>query len=149
LAMDSEVTSWATAISTHADNGKKIVFRYAEHFAPTFEQKSQPVRIIIVWKYNSESGQPAAEEHQRMNQMEDALELALGENCFATLALVSTGENLREWTYYSKSEDEFMARLNFALAGAPLHPIEIHIAHDPNWDAYQLFRSSMKKETIN
>lgn len=44
-----------------------------------------------------------------MNLLEDALESVLKEDGFATLALVSTGEDLREWTYYAKSEDEFMA----------------------------------------
>jgi hypothetical protein len=149
VAVDSDVISWATAISTNAGNGRKIVFRYAEQFSPIFERAIQPIRIIIAWKYHSESGQPMPEEHQRMNQMEDALELALDQNCFATLALVSTGEDLREWTYYSKSEDEFMARLNFALTDAPRYPIEIHIAYDPGWEVYEQFRASMKKETVN
>ena len=85
-----------------------------------------------------------------MNQMEDGLEAALGPGPFATLALVSTGEDLREWTYYSKSEDEFMARLNFAFAdAAPRYPIEIHIAHDPNWEMYEQFRSSVREGRIN
>jgi hypothetical protein len=46
--------------------------------------------------------------------MENALESALEEEHFATLALVSTGEVLREWTYYAKCEREFVARLNYA-----------------------------------
>jgi Family of unknown function (DUF695) len=149
VAVGSDVTSWATAISKNASNGRKIIFRYAEQFSPTFERKSQPIRIIIVWRYHSESGQPVSDEHRRMNEMEDALESALDPNGFTTLALVSTGEDLREWIYYSKSEDEFMARLNFAFTEAPRYPIEIHIAADPNWDTYEQFRKSMKKETVN
>jgi Family of unknown function (DUF695) len=149
MAVGSDVTSWATAISTNASNGRKIIFRYAEQFGPTFKRGSQPIRIIIVWKYHSDTGQPISDEHQRMDQMEDALESALDPDGFATLALVSTGEDLREWTYYSKSEDQFMARLNFALTEAPRYPIEIHIAADPNWDLYEQFRNSMKKETVN
>lgn len=81
-----------------------------------------------------------SEDHQRMNQLEDMLESVLKEDGFATLALVSTGEELREWTYYAKSEGEFMARLNYALAGIPAFPIEIHIARDPNWDTYEQFK---------
>jgi hypothetical protein len=64
-----------------------------------FDGASQPIRIIIVWKYQSESGQPIAKDHQRMNLLEDALESVLKEDGFSTLALVSTGEGLREWTY--------------------------------------------------
>jgi hypothetical protein len=136
---------WATAISTNAHNGRKIIFRYAKELSPSFDQASQPVRTIIVWKYRSESGQPTAEDHQRMNQLEDMLESVLKEDGFATLALVSTGEDLREWTYYAKSDTEFMARLKYALAGMPAFPIEIHTASDPKWDMYEQFKTGLKR----
>jgi len=83
-----------------------------------------------------------------MNLLEDALEPVLDQTRFATLALVSTGEDLREWTYYAKSEDEFMARLNFAFAGMPAFPIEIHTAHDPTWGLYEQFKAGVK-EVVN
>ena len=145
MAFGSNVRTWATAISTNADSGRKIIFRYAEELSTSFDQARQPVRIIIVWKYVSESGQPVSEDHQRMNQLEDMLESVLKEDGFTTLALVSTGEGLREWTYYATSENEFMARLNYALAGIPSFPIEIHVAGDPNWDMYEQFKAGLKK----
>jgi len=80
-----------------------------------------------------------------MNQLEDLLESVLKEDGFATLALVSTGEGLREWTYYAKSESEFIAHLNYALAGLPGLPIEIHVGCDPNWDVYERFRTGVKQ----
>jgi len=86
-----------------------------------------------------------SEDHQRMNQMEDMLESVIKEDGFATLALVSTGEGLREWTYYTKSEAEFVARLNYALAGIPAFPIEIHMACDPNWAVYEQFKGGVKE----
>ena len=136
MALGSDVREWTTAISTNEINSRKIIFRYAKAFSPNFDRASQPVRVIILWKYQSNSGQPIAEDHQRMNQLEDGLESVLDQDGFATLALVSTGEGLREWTYYAKSEDEFMARLNYALAGMVAFPIEIHAALDPSWDDY-------------
>jgi hypothetical protein len=80
-----------------------------------------------------------------MNQLEDMLESVLKEDGFATLALVSTGEDLREWTYYTKSETEFMARLNYALAGVPTFPIEIQTASDPDWYVYERFKAGVKE----
>ena len=145
MAVGSDVLTWATATSTNASNGRKIIFRYAEQLSPTFNRASQPIRIIIVWKYQSESGQPIAEDHQQMNLLEDALEAALEEDQFATLALVSTGENLREWTYYAKSEDEFMGRLNYAFVGMPAFPVEIHSAPDPNWEVYEGFKAGVRE----
>lgn len=99
MAVSSNVRMWATAISTNAHNGRKIIFRYAKGLSASFDWAFQPVRIIIVWTYQSESGQPMSEDHQRMNELEDMLESVLKEDSFATLALVSTGEDLREWTY--------------------------------------------------
>jgi Family of unknown function (DUF695) len=139
---------WATAISTNVHNDRRIIFRYAQELSPNFDRDSQPIRIIIVWRYQSDSGQPNTEEHQRMDLLEDTLSPVLEENHFATLALVSTGEDLREWTYYAASENEFMARLNYALAGMAEFPIEIHIALDPKWAMYEQFKAGVK-ESIN
>ena len=75
--------------------------------------------------------------------MENALESALEKDHFATLALVSTGEDLREWTYYARAEKEFMARLNFGFAEMPAFPIEIHSASDPDWEMYEKFRAGL------
>jgi hypothetical protein len=144
MADGSDVQLWATAISTDVQNGRRIIFRYAKAFSPTFDRASQPIRIIIVWKYQSEMGQPIAEEHQRMNLLENALDSVLNQDHFATLALVSTGEDLREWTYYAKSENEFMVRLNYALAGMSAFPIEIHTACDPTWNMYEQFKAGVR-----
>ena len=132
MAVGSDVLTWATAVSTNHNDGRKIIFRYAEQLRPTFDRASQPVRFIIVWKYQSENGQPIAGDHQRMSLLEDTLESAL-----------------REWTYYAKSDHEFMARLNYAFAGMPEFPIEIHSASDPNWDVYEQFRADVIENRAN
>lgn len=80
-----------------------------------------------------------------MDAMEDLLGPVIEADGFATLALVSTGENLREWTYYAKSEADFIEKLNKALAGKPAFPIEVHPASDPSWTMYEKFRAWAKK----
>lgn len=114
-------------------------------FGSNFQRSSLPVRIILAWKYQSENGMPVLAERQRMDSMEDLLGPIVEKDGFAKLALVSTGENLREWTYYAKSEAEFMAGLNKALAGNPAFPIDVHPANDPTWAMYEKFRSWVKK----
>jgi hypothetical protein len=148
MAVGSHVRVWATAVSTNGDNGRKIIFRFAKQFSANFDRASQPIRVIIAWRYQSESGQPIAEDHQRMNLFEDTLESVLNQDrSFATLALVSTGEDLREWTYYANSEGQFVAQLNYALAGMPEYPIEIHVACDQNWDIYEQFKARVRDDT--
>jgi hypothetical protein len=148
MAVNSDVELWATAISTHASNGRKIIFRFAKEFNPAFARTSQPIRIIIAWKYESETGMPSTEELQRMDVLEDALDSVLYQDSFATLALVSTGEDLREWTYYAKSEDGFSARFDYAISELPEFPIEIHSECDANWDMYEQFKAGMN-EIVN
>ena len=48
-----------------------------------------------------------------------------------------------------KSEDEFMARLNYPLAGISAFPIEIHIARDLSWKMYEEFTSGLKDQIAN
>lgn len=143
LKSDS-IVRWATAVSKDASNGRSIVFRFAQELSPGFARSSQPDRIILVWRYESETGQPVRNEHVRMDTLEDLLEPVLEVNNCATLALVSTGENLREWIYYARSEDEFLDKLNFALAGYEPFPIEIYTAKDPEWSDYEEFRQRVR-----
>jgi hypothetical protein len=147
ITVNSPVSAqtWATATSTHATNGRVIVFRYIDTFAPGFDQKSQPHRAIIQWKYPVEAnkGMPTVEERQRMDALENLLEPVMDKDDFATLALVSTGEHLREWIYYCRNDDEFMTRLNKALAGNPPFPIEIQLAEDAQWQSYDDFKRGL------
>jgi hypothetical protein len=134
---------WATAVSEHQTEDRAIVFRYVKSFAADFHRSTQPDRVILVWDYQSESGMPTADERASMDELEDALSPTIEGNGFATLALVSTGENSREWIYYAKYQDEFMAKLNLALRGSPSFPIKIHAAPDPGWSTYEKFISGV------
>jgi hypothetical protein len=80
-----------------------------------------------------------------MNLLEDSLEPILGQDDFATLGIVTTGENLREWTYYAKSDEAFIQGLNLTLVGLPVFPIEIDTALDPTWSMYEDFKAGVKE----
>lgn len=88
---------------------------------------------------------PSKEEQSQMASLEDALYPAVTKDKLATLALVSTGENLREWIFYSKSEASFFHRLNESTKGLPRYPIEVHAAPDPRWESYERFRSGVRE----
>jgi hypothetical protein len=144
VTVDSDEQTWATAILTNADNDTQFIFRYALTFSPTFDRATQPVRISIAWKYETAKGIPGTEDNERMTVLEDALESALEQDNFATLVLVATGGNLREWTYHAKSGAQFVARLNDALGHMPKFPIEIFVEDDPEWRVYQRFVAQVK-----
>ncbi|WP_428506916.1 DUF695 domain-containing protein [Roseateles sp.] len=144
-ASSAEITEWATAVSKQQGTDRTIVFRYAKSFRQGFQRSAFPDRVIIVWKYKSDSGMPVPKEREAMDRMEDLLEPLVEKSGASVLALVSTGENLREWTFYSKSEEAFFAALNEALAGQPRFPIEIHAGPDAAWSTYEQFRKGVRE----
>jgi hypothetical protein len=149
LFLTSEISSaqvWATAVSRNPGKGTAIVYRYIKELPQNFARSRQPDRVIVVWRYKGKKGMPSFEERKRMDDFEDALS-ALEKDGFATLAIVSTGDNLREWTYYTRAEDAFMQRLNVALRSKPSFPVEIHTSPDPGWTTYERFVVSVRTES--
>ena len=84
MSTNAHAQTWATATSTNKSNGRVIIFRYLDVFVPSFNPSSQPARIILAWKYQSEKGMPVLDERQRMDLMEDALEPLMEKDGFAT-----------------------------------------------------------------
>lgn len=140
-----EVTTWATAVSKQPSTGRAIIFRYAKSFRKGFQRADFPDRIILVWKYKSENGMPITSEHEAMDRMEDLIEPLIEKSGQCILALVSTGENLREWIFYARSEQEFLTALNKSLDGKPRFPIEVHASTDPQWSTYDRFINGVRE----
>jgi hypothetical protein len=136
--------TWATAISKNKEGDRAIVFRFVKEFAPDFDRRKQPMRVILVWKYSSEKGMPSGEERTAMDHFEDLLAPLLGPNGANSLAIVSTGENLREWTIYTSSDSNFIGGMNLLLKNEPRFPIEVHSGPDPSWHTYQEFLAQVK-----
>ena len=141
----AEVTQWATATSKQESTGRTIVFRYAKEFRKGFQAAKLPERVIIAWKYKSDTGMPSVEERKSMDRMEDLIARLVDNAGLSVLSLVSTGENLREWIFYVKSEQHFFGELNAALAGQPRFPIEIHVASDSTWETYRKFQNGVRE----
>jgi len=145
VACADEVTTWATAVSKQPSTGRAIIYRYAKDFRDGFAKPELPARIILVWRYKSDNGMPSPAERQAMDRMEDLLEPLIQRSGQIVLAIVSTGDDLREWTFYAKSEDVFLAKLNERLAGKPRFPIEVHAGPDLKWSTYERFRSEVRE----
>jgi hypothetical protein len=139
----STASVWATAVSRDAQTERSTIFRYLVEPSVGFSRTRQPVRVVLVWGFQSDTGMPTHDEVQRMDKMEHALERTVEKSGAATLAIVATGEGLREWTYYAVSENEFLAQLNRGLSGHDKFPIEIHVNDDPEWLAYQYFKEDV------
>ncbi|EUC20705.1 DUF695 domain-containing protein [Paraburkholderia hospita] len=131
---------WGTATSEDTTGGHTVIFRYVQDTVQDATRLSQPMLFRLVWRYESDTGMPTIEARERMDELEDALALALEADGFASLVLVSTGERRREWTYYAGPNEDFMSRLNRGLSSHPRFPIEIFISEEPDWETLNDFK---------
>ena len=145
MAAASAAQTWATATAKNPDGDRVIVYRFLKELPSGFDKATQPDRFIISWKYEGERGMPAPAERQRMDAMEDALEAMDAGGRFATLAVVSTGNNLRRWVYYVQSKQDFAARLNRAQEAMPGLPLELRSDPDPDWKTYEAFKATVRE----
>ena len=136
---------WSTAVATRPSDDRQIVYRYRSEFDQSFKRSAFPDRVIIAWRYKSSNGMPVTTERKAMDRFEDLLSPYVEQPSFSSLVIVSTGENLREWTYYTKSQQEFMVKVNEALRNVPRFPVEIDLWKDPEWKTYEDFRRSVQK----
>ena len=136
---------WSSAVATRASDGHRIVYRYRDGFGPSFKRSEFPDRVIIVWRYKSPAGLPATVEGKSMDRFEDLLAPYVETPSVSHLVIVSTGDNLREWTYYTRSKEKFMAKMNEALRNDPRFPVEITLWTDPEWKVYEEFRKGVQR----
>ncbi|XZG70583.1 DUF695 domain-containing protein [Chitinibacteraceae bacterium HSL-7] len=141
MAHSASVTTWATAVYRSEEPEHAIVFRYAQSFRPDFKRADFPVRIMLLWPYDSASSMPTRAEREAMDHFEDLLYAHV--DAMSILALVSTGEQLREWVFYAKSEAPLLAALKKVQATNPNLAVEVKVSRDPDWALYQRFRDTV------
>lgn len=133
----SKSSDWWTA-PTESESGQLIMVtgrRDVEKFRsnPRFN-----IRVEITWKYEGEgSGMPDYNTSSLMEQVQDALEKEFEKDPVAVLTGIYTGDNERNWVFYTLSTHIFGRKLNDALASFELLPITIYCENDPEWNEYQ------------
>ena len=72
-----------------------------------------------------------------MEGVQDALEQAFKKDPVAVLTGIYTGDNERNWVFYTLSTHIFGKKINEALAQFELLPITIYCENDAEWNEYQ------------
>ncbi len=80
-----------------------------------------------------------------MDKFEDLLVPLLETGPLANLALVRTGNDLRQWIFYTSSETTFKKKLAQALKNSPDLPIEAEAKLEPGWDTYEQFVRGIRR----
>ncbi len=79
-----------------------------------------------------------------MQAFEDALESGTEARQVAFQALSLTGNNNKEWRYYTTDADAFLESLNVDLKGHPPYPIRIEAYDDPDWSSLREYLSAVQ-----
>ena len=95
------------------------------------------IRVEVSWEYDGNaSGMPDFETSTLMERTQEAIENVLEKDPIAVLTGVYTGDNRRDWIFYTLSTHIFGKKINEALADFPLLPLKIYCENDPDWAEY-------------
>ena len=133
----SKTSDWWTS-PTESANGRLIMVT-GRRDVDKFRNNSRfNIRVEISWKYEGDAtGMPNYETSTLMEQVQEALEAEFKKDPIAILTGIYTGDNERNWVFYTLSTHIFGRKLNEALVNFELLPITIYCENDPNWNEYQ------------
>lgn len=133
----SKTSDWWTS-PTESENGRLIMVT-GRRDVDKFRNNSRfNIRVEISWKYDGDaSGMPNYETSTLMEQVQEALDAEFKKDPIAILTGIYTGDNERNWVFYTLSTHIFGRKLNEALVNFELLPITIYCENDPNWNEYQ------------
>lgn len=133
----SKTSDWWTS-PTESENGRLIMVTGRRDVDKFRKNPRFNIRVEISWKYMGDaSGMPDYTTSTLMEQVQDALESEFDKDPVAILTGIYTGDNERDWIFYTLSTHIFGRKLNEALANFELLPISIYCENDPNWNEYQ------------
>lgn len=122
------------------EEGQHLIFRVRQELPPGVLKMQYPQLISIYWEYFSQmdgesEGMPDENINERHIEFEEAL-LPLDAPEYSYLMLVITGGGRKEWHYYVRDEQEWLAELNDLLQEHPEYPLQIEVSPDPEWSLY-------------
>jgi hypothetical protein len=135
---------WSTAVAERPTNGWKIIHRFVDKLANPSERLAYPIAVTFSWKYDGPNGLPAKSETDSIYKLEDILDERVEKRGEGKLARVSTGNNVRTWTYYVKSEDNFRKTLREAASAVQLQ-LQVLSKADPGWSQLEEFKKGVRR----
>lgn len=132
----SENGIWWTA-PTQSESGRLIMVTGRKDVRKFRENPRFSIRVEVTWRYGGEAdGMPDIATSRLMEQAQEALTQCFDKDPVAVLTGVFTGDDERNWVFYTLSTNIFGRKLNEALADMPVLPLEIYCENDPQWEAY-------------
>ena len=122
-----------------SDNGALVIATVREDLDNVFATGKYEYRVEVTWHYDGdEKGMPLESDSQLMEAATDALNAAFNADPVAVMTEIYTGDNERNWVFYTRSLHIFQRKFNEALSGLDPMPLEFDVTHDPDWEEYRL-----------
>ena len=132
----SDSNNWWTA-PAEGENGSLIMVSGRTDVKKFRSNPRFSIRVEVTWKYEGDaSGMPSDEVSRQMEQVQEVLEETFRKDPVAVLTGVFTGDNERNWIFYTLSTHIFGRKLNESLEQFPLLPLSIYTENDPDWLEY-------------
>ncbi len=127
---------WWTA-PTESANGRLIMVTGRKDVAEFRNNPRFNVRVEVTWPYTGDdTGMPNKATSELMEQVQEALQVAFDKDPVAVLTGIYTGDDERNWIFYTLSTHIFGRKLNEALADFPQLPLSIYCENDAEWGEY-------------
>lgn len=130
---------WTTP--TESENGRLIMVTGRRDIDKFRENPKFKIRAEISWIYEGDNnGMPDRQTSELMEAVTDAIHNILEKDPVAIMTGIYTGDNRRDWIFYTLSTHIFGKKINEALAPFELLPITIYTENDPEWAEYSEMR---------
>ncbi len=138
----SEELDWWTS-PTESESGRLVMVSGRKDVEKFRSSGKYKIRVEITWKYpGNAAGMPDEPTATVMEAVQEALEKAFKKDPVAVLTGVYTGDDERNWVFYTLSVNIFGKKINEALAPFDLLPISIYTENDPEWGEYDEMREA-------
>jgi hypothetical protein len=126
-------------IGRYYEDEKPVIMKFVNELPDKETMNKLSFLTIVSWKYDGSqnNGMPNSEVNQQMITLEDAISNSMTETDIFEHAYSRTGNNLKEFAYYSTSQDDFMSLLNHTLKKHGRYPIEINFYEDREWTDFK------------
>ena len=133
-------------IGEYYENNFPVIVKFVDRIPHETTQTKFPMLTVISWKYDGSqrNGMPIKEVNQRMIKLEEAIANSNSGNKKFKHAYSRTGNSLKELVYYSKSQEEFMQKINKTLSTHERYPIEIEFYEDREWNEFNKLLNDIK-----
>jgi len=130
------------AILEAEEDGVPLLFRFRTAI-PVGDTTAFPFLISILWTYDGKrnEGMPDDGTLAMMDRVEDALDW-VDDSGEAFLMVAVTGNNRREWIWYTDDRARYMALVNKALPRQTKFPLDFATSEDPSWQTYRSIRDA-------